>query len=91
MPKGITLKGDNLTPMGEEPRTGAAIIEAKNGPLTLTIEGAGSLSNAAEPQSEEDQGPPIDQIPPRIYDRLYVILGLCFSILGVAFFILYRK
>lgn len=90
-PKGVTVKSDALTFLTTEPRTMAAVFTAKNGPLTLSIEGAGTLANSAPPSDEEDQGPPIDTIYPKIYDRIYWIVGLIVGIFGTAFYLLYRQ
>lgn len=90
-PRGVTLKSDNLTFLTNEPRTMASVFTAKNGPLTINIEGAGTLANTAPASEEEEQGPPIDTIFPRIYDRLYWVIALIAGILVSAFYLLYRQ
>jgi len=90
-PRGVTLKSDSLTFLTSEPRTGAAVFTAKNGPLAISIEGAGTLANTAPPAEEEDQGPPIDTIFPKIYDRIYWVVGLMVAIFASAFYLLYRQ
>jgi len=89
-PRGVTLKGDALTFLTNEPRTQAAVFTAKTGPLSFTIEGAGTLANTAPAPDEEEQGPPIDTIFPKLYDRIYWVVGLVSTIFGLAFYLLYR-
>jgi hypothetical protein len=89
-PRGVTLKSDSLTFLTAEPRTMASVFTAKNGPLNISIEGAGTLANTAPPSDEEDQGPPIDTIFPKIYDRIYWVVGLMAGIFASAFYLLYR-
>lgn len=91
VPRGVTVKGEGLTFLTTEPRTMATVFTAKNGPLNLSIEGAGTLANTAPPSEEEDQGPPIDTIYPKLYDRIYWVVGLIAGIFGVAFYLLYRQ
>ena len=90
-PRGVSLKSDALTFLTNEPRTMASVFTAKNGPLNISIEGAGTLANTAPPAEEEEQGPPIDTIFPRIYDRIYWVVGLVAAIFGLAFYLLYRQ
>ena len=90
-PRGVSLKSDALTFLTNEPRTMASVFTAKNGPLNISIEGAGTLANTAPPAEEEEQGPPIDTIFPRIYDRIYWVIGLVAAIFGLAFYLLYRQ
>jgi 5-hydroxyisourate hydrolase-like protein (transthyretin family) len=93
VPRGMSLKGDKLQSMGTEPRTQASIYAVAFGPFTATVEGAGTIRNQTAPadESEEGGGTPVDVIPPKIYDRVYWVLGLAFGILGIAFYQLYRR
>ena len=79
VPKGLGLKGDGLEEFAPEPRTQASIYGVKNGPFTVSITG-----KAAPPSAEgkEESGAP-EVLPgrPRIYDRLYWILGITAAIL----------
>ncbi len=90
-PRGVTVKSDALTFLTNEPRTQAAVFTAKNGPLSISIEGAGTLANSAPAADEEEQGPPIDTIFPKLYDRIYWIVGLVSAIFALAFYLLYRQ
>ena len=92
VPKGMSLKGDKLQELGLEPRTQASIYGVGFGSFNATVEGAGTLRNpAADTEEEGGGGTPVDVIPPKIYDRVYWVLGLAFSILGIAFYRLYRR
>jgi hypothetical protein len=92
-PQGMSFKGDKLTERGVEPRTQANIYETSAGPFTILVEGAGTLrGQTQESSSDEERGnTPIDVIQPRIYDRVYWILGIAFALLGIAFFRLYGR
>lgn len=92
VPRGMTLKGAKLQELGVEPRTQASIYGVGFGPFAATVEGAGTLRNpAADAEEEGSGGTPVDILPPRIYDRVYWVLGFAFSILGIAFYRLYRR
>ena len=92
VPKGMSLKGAKLTELGVEPRTQASIYGVGFGAFEATVEGAGTLRNpAAEMEEEGGGGTPVDVLPPKIYERVYWVLGLAFGILGIAFFRLYRR
>lgn len=94
VPRGVTVKGDGLKELGTEPSTQAAIFQLPNAKVNFTIEGAGTLSSQGTATSSEGEGdsggPPIDVIQPKIYDRLYWILGLGFAILAIAFVYFFR-
>ena len=94
VPKGVTLKGDNLNDMGQEPRTEAHIFGVKDAAYKI------SLTGVAEPSSQEgDAGAsgdssgqsPIQQIMPRLYTQVTPILALAFGILALGFVLLYRS
>lgn len=91
-PKGVKVSSANMESNGVEPTTQAAIFTLKSPDYKIEIDGAGSLRAAqpAAPAAVED-GPSIQQIKPRIYDRLYWILGLTLAILAVGFALNYRK
>jgi hypothetical protein len=81
-PAGVTLRGDNLIDEGPEPRTRASIFTVKGTEYTIEIDGAAMETG--------DEGPAIQQIPPRIYDRMLLVLGLAFAILALGFLLMYR-
>jgi hypothetical protein len=91
-PSTVTLTGENLDSLGQEPQTQARIYSATSPAYKVTIEGTGSLRGPESAAQEEDNGePPVEVKPSRIYSRLYWILGLTFGILGLGGVMLYRK
>ncbi|MBM3727612.1 MAG: hypothetical protein FJW40_19605 [Acidobacteria bacterium] len=87
VPQGVTLSGDSIQSLGTHPETQAGIFEIRKAAYTIRIEGTGSLG---PPSGGNEEGPQIEQILPRIYDRKYLILALAFAILTVGFALLYR-
>ena len=91
-PNGVTLKGDNIELAGQEPKTQASIYQIKGASYKVEVEGIGSLQQPGAASTEEDNGmPTIQEVKPRIYDRLYWILGMAFAILGLGSILLYRS
>ena len=94
VPNGVTAKGDAIELAGQEPKTQASIYRIKSGSLKVEIEGTGALTqpSASGEQAEDDSGQPtIHEVKPRIYDRLYLILGMSLAILGFGSVLLYRS
>lgn len=91
-PKGIKAAGSMLEANGTEPTTQASIYTLKGKTYKITIDGAGTLRSQApqQQQPEEEQGPRIEQILPRIYDKKYLVLGLTIGILIIGFILNYR-
>ena len=90
-PQGVTLKGDDIELAGQEPTTQASIYKIKNANFTVQIEGTGALQEASGASSGEDNGAPtLQEVKPRIYDRLYWILGMAFGVLALGTVLLYR-
>ncbi len=92
IPTGVTIKGDNIELAGQEPKTQASIYRIKGNEYKVTVEGTGGLQPAAEASgAEEDNGAPtIQEVKPRIYDQLYLILGIAFATLALGSVALYR-
>lgn len=97
VPSGVTLAGKDLDLMGREPSTQAAIYNVKGASFSAQVQGTGTLGGGQDQQassgdSGEDNGSPqIQEIQPRIYDRMYWILGLAFGILALGSVILWRR
>lgn len=89
-PDGVKLEGPNLTLVGREPSTQAAIYDVKGREYEAAITGTGTLRSAAPAEQNSSENPPIQEVLPRVYDRLYVVLGLILSILAVGFVLLWR-
>jgi hypothetical protein len=94
-PNGVTLSGDSLKDLGTEPRTQAHIYEVAPGAsYEASIQGTGVLETgqAQSEDSDDDSGQPKTHVGmARVYDRLYWVLGLAFSMLAVGGALLYRK
>jgi len=95
VPNGVTAKGDDIELAGQEPKTQASIYKIKNASFKVEVEGTGSLqqpdASAASPGEDDSGQPTIEQVKPRIYDRLYWILGMSFAILGLGAVLLSRN
>jgi len=89
-PRGVSLKAENITELGREPATQAAIYNLNGQEMKLEISGTGSLREAAS-EGGENEGPGIQEILPRIYDRLNTVLALAALILVSGFVLLYRS
>lgn len=90
-PPGVTLKGDNIESVGQEPKTQAVIYKVKGASFTVEIEGMGSMQAENGGGDAPEGAPTIEVVPPRIYDKMYWILGLAFGILGLGSFLLFRS
>ena len=88
-PKDVKVTGSMLELNGVEPTTLAQIFTLKSASYALTIDGAGQLRTQQRAAAAED-GPSIEQIPPRVYSRLYWILGLTLGLLAIGFTLHYR-
>ncbi|HYL38952.1 MAG TPA: hypothetical protein VEV17_23755 [Bryobacteraceae bacterium] len=91
VPNGVTLKGDEIELAGQEPKTQASIYRIKNASFKVEVDGMGSLTQADSSSGEENGSPSLQEVKPRIYDRLYWILGMAFAVLGLGSVLLYRS
>jgi hypothetical protein len=96
-PNGVTLAGEGLNDLGAEPRTQAHIwgLAGNTYKITLTGEEAARPASAGDAgggdQSDNGGGPGIQEIMPRLYNKVTVILGLALGILALGFVLLYRN
>jgi hypothetical protein len=90
-PAGVSLAGEGLESLGQEPHTQASIYGVAGQQYKVEIQGAGTLRTTQEALDEEDVRPSIEQILPRVYDKMYWILGLGLLILALGFALLYRS
>jgi len=88
-PNGVTIKGNDIQSIGQEPRTQASIYNVKSDSFKIEISGSGTLRQSDD-GAEEGGGASIEQIPPRLYDNIKWILALAFGILTLGFILLYR-
>ncbi len=89
-PPGVTLAGTDLQKVGTEPKTQATIYTvtaAKD--FSADITGTGSLRQASDQAVDTSDEPPVTQGLPRVYQHLYWLVGLVFSILAVGLVLLY--
>jgi len=95
IPSGVTIQGDNLDLAGQEPKTQANIYRIKSKEFKVLVAGTGSLHQpgaSSGDQADDNNGAPsIEEVKPRIYDQLYVILGMAFAILAIGSVLLARN
>ena len=95
IPTGVTVKGDNIELAGTEPKTQASIYKIKGAEYKVEVDGTGSLQQAGDSSGSSDDdnngAPNIQEVKPRIYDQLYLILGLAFATLAFGSVVLYRR
>ena len=88
-PQGVTLKGDGLEFLGQEPKSQASIYGVKSAEYKVDIQGT-AAADAGSSEDEEGGGSGLDEILPRIYDNVYSVVGLALVILVLGFALLYR-
>jgi hypothetical protein len=102
VPNGVSLQGDGVKALGQEPDTQANIYETNAATFQVTVQGTGTLrssQNAGPPPGggagaadSDDSGPALRVIlPPGFEDRRIPILGLALAALALGFVLLYRK
>jgi hypothetical protein len=96
VPIGVTLKGDNVALIRQDPTTQAVIYDVKGNAFKVQVVGSGALAQAdngsGADASQEDTGQPhIQEATPRLYDRFWLILGLTFGILLLGSLLLWRS
>jgi len=93
VPSGITMKGEGLNDLGAEPRTQAHIFGLTGGAYKVQL--TGSVAPApADPSAgaaDEESGPRIEQIMPRVNTKAVSILVVALGILALGFALLYRS
>jgi hypothetical protein len=90
VPAGVSLKGAGIETRGQEPRTKASVYQTTQAAYKVEIEGTGELKRGDPAAESEQSGPQIQFVLPRLYDKLYWVLALSFSILLLGFVLLYR-
>jgi len=91
VPNGITLEGENLNDLGQESRTKAHIFGVKGTSYEVKLGGVAAQSaDSSGDSGAQDGQPPIQQIMPRIYNKVSLILALALGILTLGFVLLYR-
>jgi hypothetical protein len=89
---GVTLKGEGLNDLGLEPKTQAHIYGFTGSAYKLELTGsaAPAASAGAGASDQQDAGPQIEEILPRVYRKAPMILALALGILALGFALLYR-
>jgi len=93
-PPTVTITGDGIEPVGQEPQTQAHLYNVTGLDYNVLVEGFGSMRGPAEgaQQEEEDTGAPkVEVAAARIYTRVGWVLGLAFAILALGGAMLYRR
>jgi hypothetical protein len=91
-PAGVTIQGEGLSQVGQEPNSQAVIYEVKTAAYKVNIQGSGSMRAAAADDSGDDNGPQIQQIlPPAFEEHRFLIMGVALVALALGFVLLYRK
>ncbi|MFN7994201.1 MAG: hypothetical protein U0Q18_11390 [Bryobacteraceae bacterium] len=90
-PPGITLKAEGLEAKGKEPSSQASIYSMKSADYKVEISGAAAPAAAsADSDSGGESGPGIEEIMPKVWTNMKVILALALGILALGFIVLYR-
>jgi hypothetical protein len=90
-PPSVTLTGDGIDDLGQEPQTQAHTYRLRAASFNVTINGTGSLRNT-DANSDDDSGAPTpEQAPARVYSKLPWVLGLTLGILMLGGAMLFRK
>jgi hypothetical protein len=93
VPNGVTVEGQNMKDLGQEPRTQARIFGLQKNTYDVKFSGAAvpAPDAGAAGEQPDSSGPQIEQIMPRVYGQLKWILGLTLGILALGFALLYRS
>jgi hypothetical protein len=90
-PNGVTLTGDGLNDLGQEPKTQAHIYGLPGDAYKIALSGAMAAAASDDSSSADSSGgPQIEAIMPRLYDKAIPILAVALSILALGFALLYR-
>jgi hypothetical protein len=96
VPNGVTLTAEHVNDLGVEPRTQAHIYGLTGTSYNIQLTGAevagpADAAGGGAGQQEQESGPQIAPILPRIYTQVKPILAIALGILGLGFALLYRK
>lgn len=92
-PQGVTLEGNDVRQLGQEPSTKASIYDlvALAG-FSVKVNGMGTLRSDANngATSADGDSPQIETGLPAVYRHLLWLIALAFAVLTVGFFLLWR-
>jgi hypothetical protein len=92
-PNGVTLDAAGLNDLGVEPRSQAHIYGLAATSYKIKLTGTPIVGTTADEGAgdQQDNGPQIEQIMPRLYSKAVPIVLLALGILAVGFALLYRS
>jgi hypothetical protein len=91
-PNGVTLEGEGLNDLGQEPRSQAHIYGLAASTYKIKLTGTPLAATTADTSGDQaDNGPQIEQIMPRVYSKAVPIILLALGVLAVGFALLYRS
>jgi hypothetical protein len=89
-PDGVTLAGEGLQPLGQEPRTKASIYSVARADFRLKVTGQGQLPRGPESgEGEEGGGGSLSVIPAAVVQQRWIIYAFAAVILALGFYGLY--
>ncbi len=96
VPSTVTLEGDGLKSLGQEPQSRANLYEMAAANFKVTVKGTGALQSqsaqAGDDAAADDSGPSITAIlPPGFEDQRFKILALTIAALALGFALLYYR
>jgi hypothetical protein len=94
VPSGVTIDGNGVSPLGQEPQTEANLYEITAPAFEVSLHGTGTLrTGTSAPAADSDDSAPTIRtiIPPAFEDRRLAILALALSALALGFVLLYRR
>jgi hypothetical protein len=89
-PNGVTLEGEGLQPLGQEPQTKASIFSIAKADFGVKVSGEGQLPRGGESE-EGGGGGSMSILPAAVVNQRWVIYGFAAAILALGFYALYRK
>jgi len=91
-PPSVTLSGDGIDDLGQEPQSQAHTYRVRAASFSVKISGTGSLrTNNTDSNNDDSGAPQVRQAPARVYTQLPWVLGLTLAILTLGGVMLFRK
>jgi hypothetical protein len=90
-PNGVTLEGEGLQPLGQEPQTKASIFSIAKADFRVKVLGEGQLPRGGSEESGGEGGGRMSILPAAVVNQRWVIYGFAAAILALGFYALYRK
>ena len=90
VPNGVTIAGEGLNDLGQEPKTQAHLYGFSGSAYHVQLTGAAAAASDPGGAEPESAGPQIEQIMPRLYGKTIPIVAVALGILALGFALLYR-